>query len=225
MRDSPVFVESGVLAAASSYSRSHRCCSMIARRFFLHAHKQRVRIGAKVADGKAVADAGLEHRIPVVKQEERVDFPVGHVNQLRTIVAFRSSAVEDVPLGQCLDEGLPRRRVDQRLPLVRRRLAARQFVVVRIVIRASQFLAVSTALEDRHLRLRQVVGLRHDDRRDRHDERDATKERFHDFGNLRDLTSRFYFRRTFSKKTLYRRSISRSALIVNWKCEISKFAA
>lgn len=121
-----MFVESGVLAAASSHSRSHRRGGMIARRFPLHAHKQRVRIGAILADGKFVVVADLEYHIPVVEHDERVGFPVGHVDQLRTIIAFRSLAVDDVPLvGRILEEDLSRRRVNQRLPLVRRPLAAR----------------------------------------------------------------------------------------------------
>lgn len=160
MQDSLVFVECGVLAAASSYPWPHRRGGMIARCSFLPAHKQRVRIGAIVAHGYAVAVSGLEYHIPVVEQDERVGFPVGHVDQLRAIVAFRSSAVEDVPLrGHFRDESSTHRRVNQRLPLVQRRLAARQFVVVQIVARLSQFLAVSTAFEDHHLRFCQVVGL------------------------------------------------------------------
>lgn len=119
-------MESGVLAAASPNSRSHRRGGMIARRFPLHAHKQRVRIGAIAAGGNFVAVLDLEYHGPVDEQDERVGFPVGHVGQLRTIIAFRSSAVDDVPLvGQSPDEGLSHRRVDQRPPLVRRLLAAR----------------------------------------------------------------------------------------------------
>lgn len=152
---------------------------MITRWFFLLAHKQRVRIGAI---GKLANRNAVEHDTPVNEQDKRARFPVGHVTQLRTIVAFRFSAIADIPFGgQRLDEIFLRRRVNQRLPFVRRRLATWQLVAVRLL----QLLAVSATFENCHIRLRRVVGLRHDERRDRHEERDATQERSHGFENPR----------------------------------------
>jgi len=171
-----MFVESSVLAAASSHSWPHGGGGVISRRFSLHADEQRVRIGTVVADGKAIDAAGLEDRVPVVEQDERVGLPVGHVYQLRAVVAFRPTAVEDVPVcGRFRMERLPRRRVDERLPFVRRWLAARE--TTRVTVHVSQLFAVSATLEDRQPRLRRVAGLRDDDRREDREQRCSHGER------------------------------------------------
>lgn len=216
-------METGVLAATTSHPGSHGRGSVIARRFLRHAYEQGVRIGAVVAGGEGVGVADLEHRVPIVEQNERVGLAEGHVDQLRAVVAFRPAAVDDVPVGgQLVVERLTRQREDQRLPLVRRQLAARQRVAVRVAVRPAQFLAVSAALENRQLRLRQIrdVRLRDDGRRDCRDEREnAARGRPHDSGRSATTftlvafekwlprcrlspTSREFFERAFSSRTI-----------------------
>lgn len=200
-----MFVESGVLAAASSYTRPHRRGCVTAR-FFLHANEQVGAVGTVLARGEALGAADLEHRVPVVEQDERVCFPEGHMDQLPTVVALRPHAVNDVPLERYVDERLLRWRVNHWLPRARRRLAARQFVWI---VGQSKAFAVPATLQYRQRLVHQVVRLRDDDgrRRDRRDERDVN-ERSHDLSGSQSPNTWLEFSRLANIGTVTSRTSS-----------------
>jgi len=62
-----VFVENGVVAAATSQLRLHGRGGLIALRLLRHAQEQGIRIGAIVTGGKELRVAELEHRVTVVE--------------------------------------------------------------------------------------------------------------------------------------------------------------
>lgn len=132
----------------------------------------------------------------------RIRFPKGRANQLLAVVALGSRGLDHLPSGQCAArEFLHRTQINQRLPLVRRRLAAR-IQVIRVVGHLKHF-AVFATLENRRPQSRRIVRLREDDaRRDNRDERDAHARSSHDdpstrvgpaIGIIVSLGALFYF--------------------------------